>query len=168
MDQQVKKIERVIDEKVKNDRMVELIRTIPSAGLITAATVRAYTDDIRRFSGYKQYSSYAGLVPWVQNSNRVERVGSITKRGPEELRTALVQIVLGMVRNKRKTLRYRLMLRYDAMKPYKGSGKTIIATARKLSKIIWYMLHNDQPFDPLRMTDPKLIKLALEMSVEAA
>ena len=37
--------------------MVELIRTIPGAGLITAATVRAYTDDIKRFPSYKQYSA---------------------------------------------------------------------------------------------------------------
>jgi len=166
--EQVKMIERLLEEKVKDDRMVELIRTIPGAGLITSATVRAYTDDIQRFRGYKQYSSYAGLTPWVQNSNRTERIGSITKRGPEELRTALVQIVLGMVRNKRHTLEYRIMRRYAAMKPHKGSGKTIIATARKLSKVIWCMLRNDQPFDPIRMTDPKLMKLSKEMSISAA
>lgn len=165
---QVKKMERLLEEKVKDDRMVELIRTIPGAGLITAATVRAYTDDIRRFKGYKQYSAYAGLTPWVQNSNRTERVGNITKRGPEELRTALVQIVLGMVRNKRHTLHFRLMRRYAAMKPHKGSGKTIIATARKLSRVIWCMLRNDQPFDPVRMTDPELMKLAEEMNIAAA
>jgi transposase len=165
---QVKKMERLLEEKVKDDRMVELVRTIPGAGLITAATVRAYTDDIRRFKGYKQYSAYAGLTPWVQNSNRTERVGSITKRGPEELRTALVQIVVGMVRNKRHTLQFRLMRRYAAMKPHKGSGKTIIATARKLSKVIWCMLSNDQPFDPSQMTDPELMKLATEMSIAAA
>lgn len=168
LSQQVKKMERLLEEKVKDDRMVALVRTIPGAGLITAATVRAYTDDIRRFKGYKQYSAYAGLTPWVHNSNKTERVGSITKRGPEELRTALVQIVLGMVRNRRHTLGYRIMQRYAAMKPHKGSGKTIIATARKLSKVIWYMLTYDQSFDPLRMTDPELNKLAREMNMTAA
>jgi transposase len=168
IDEQVKKIEKLLEEKVKEDRMVELIRTIPGAGLITAATVRAYTDDIKRFPSYKQYSAYAGLAPWVQNSNNRERIGGITKRGPEELRTALVQIVLGMVRNKRQTLRYRLMSRYGAMKQHKGSGKTIIATARKLSKVLWYMLHNDQPFDPAKMIDPQLIEIADKMSNAAS
>ncbi|MDR1319055.1 MAG: hypothetical protein LBJ90_05475, partial [Treponema sp.] len=30
------------------------------------------------------------MVPWVQDSNETVRHGKITKRGPEELRTALV------------------------------------------------------------------------------
>ncbi len=89
-------MEQLIKEKVKGDRKVELVRIIPGAGLITAAMVRAYSDDITRFKGYKQYSSYAGLSPWVQNSNRTEGVGNITKQEPEKLHKALVQIVLGL------------------------------------------------------------------------
>lgn len=160
---EVKKLERILTEKVREDRVVELLQTIPGAGIITAATIRAYVDDIGRFVSYKQLSAYAGLVPWVQSSNNTERYGSITKRGPCELRTALVQVVLGMVRNKRTTGGYRLMGRYAAMKREKGSGKAIIATARKLSKIVWYMLRNEAPFDPQRMTDPGLRKIAQEM-----
>lgn len=160
---EVKKLERILEHKVKQDRVVELLKTIPGAGIITAATIRAYVDDIGRFVNYKQFSAYAGLVPWVQNSNNSERYGSITKRGPCELRTALVQVVMGMVRNKRTTGGYRIMGRYTAMKEEKGSGKAIIATARKLSKIVWYMLRNDMPFDPQRMTDPGLRKIAREM-----
>jgi transposase len=160
---EVKKLEGILSDKVKEDQVVELLKTIPGAGIITAATIRAYVDDIGRFASYKQFSAYAGLVPWVQNSNSTEHYGSITKRGPCELRTALVQVVLGMVRNKRTTGGYRLMGRYAAMKREKGSGKAIIATARKLSKIVWYMLRNDAPFDPQRMTDPGLRKIAWEM-----
>ena len=106
-------------------------------------------------------------MPWVQNSNTTQRYGSITKRGPCELRTALVQVVLGMVRNKRTTGDYRIMGRYAAMKKEKGSGKAIIATARKLSKIVWYMLRNDAPFDPQRMRDPALRKIAKQMQAAA-
>ena len=161
--EQVKKLEKILSEKVRGDRVVELLMTIPGTGLITAATVRAYVDDIDRFLSYKQFSSYAGLAPWVQNSNERERYGNITKRGPEPLRTALVQMVLGMVRNRRQTGSYRLMVRYRAMKPHKGSGKTIIATARKLSKVVWYMLQRDEPFSPIQMTDPAIRRVALEM-----
>ncbi len=63
----------------------------------------------------------------------------------------MVQCVLGMVRNKRTTGGYRIMTRYRLMKTHKGSGKSIIATARKLSTIIYMMLKNGEPFDPLRM-----------------
>ena len=171
LSEQVKKIEKVLAELVSGDRMVELIMTIPGAGLITAATVRAFTDDIDRFSGPKKYAAYAGIVPWVSNSAERERHGRITKRGPEELRTALVQIVMGMVRNKRRTGTYRLMERYTAMKRQKGSGRTIIATARKLSTIIWHMLTHDEAFDQARMTDEGIRRIATEMraaAIEAA
>ena len=76
-------------------------------------------------------------------------------------------MVLGMVRTRRVTGSYRLMVGYQAMKPHKGSGKTIIATARKLSKVVWYMLRNDEPFDPIRMKDPKIGKVANEMRAVA-
>ena len=160
---EVKKLEKLLAEQVRGDRMVELLMTIPGTGLITAATVRAYVDDVSRFREYKQFSSYAGLAPWVQGSNDRYRYGRITKRGPEPLRTALVQMVMGMIRNQKRTGGYRLMQTYRAMKPHKGSGTTIIATARKLSKIVWHMLTNDEPFDPIEMTDPKIQKIAIEM-----
>ena len=164
---EVKKIEAVMEELVKDDLVVELIRTIPGAGLITATTIRAYVDDIARFDTPKQLTAYAGLTPWVQNSAERERHGRITKRGPNELRTALVQVVLGMVRNKRRTGTYRIMERYTRMKPRKGSGRTIIATARKLTEIIWHMLHENQPFDETRMKNPELRRKAIEMQAAA-
>ncbi|MDR2515880.1 MAG: IS110 family transposase, partial [Spirochaetaceae bacterium] len=76
----------------------------------------------------KKYAAYAGLVPWVQNSNETVHHGRITKRGPEELRTALVQVVLGMRRLKKRTLAWRLMARYEALKSAKGSGKSMCKT----------------------------------------
>jgi len=162
---EVKRFEKVLVDLVREDRVTEIIMSIPGAGIITASTISAYIDDINRFRSYKQFSSYAGLVPWVQRSNKMEHYGKITKRGPEALRTAIVQIVLGMVRS-RRTDKYRLMRRYKAMKVHKGSGKTIIATARKLSKIIWYMVKNDTLFDPFKMTDPKIERIIYEMRKE--
>jgi len=164
---EVKKLEKIIEEKTKDDRVVQLIRTIPGAGLITAATIRAYLDDIGRFGEAKQLAAYAGLVPWVQNSAERERHGRITKRGPNELRTALVQVVLGMVRNKRRTGTYRIMERYDRLKRAKGSGRSIIATARTLSEIIWHMLDRNEPFDETQMKNPEVRRKAREMQAAA-
>lgn len=164
---EVKKIESIMEELTKDDPVVQLIRTIPGAGLITATTIRAYVDDIERFDSPKQLAAYAGLTPWVQNSAERERHGRITKRGPNELRTALVQVVLGLVRNKRRTGAYRIMERYDRLKRAKGSGRSIIATARSLSEIIWHMLTENQPFDEARMTNPEIRRKALEMQAAA-
>ena len=48
------------------------------------------------------------------------------------------------------------MRRYEAMKRVKGSGKSIIATARKMSKIVWYMLTREEAFNIALMTDKTL------------
>jgi transposase len=152
---------------LKDDPVIELIRTIPGAGLITATTIRAYVDDIARFDSPKQLAAYAGLTPWVQNSANRQRHGRIAKRGPNELRTALVQVVLGMVRNKRRTGAYRIMERYSRMTSHKGSGRTIVATARKLSEIIWHVLSENQPFDETKMKDPNIRRKAMEMEAAA-
>ncbi|GAB1432502.1 IS110 family transposase [Spirochaetota bacterium] len=166
LEENVKLIEKELEKLTEGDDAVRLLLTIPGCGPITAWTIRAFTDDINRFSSAKKYSAYAGLVPWVQNSNETVHHGRITKRGPEELRTALVQLVLGMRRCK-QTLSWRLMERYNVMKSNKGSGKSIIATARKVSKIVWCMLAAGEEFNVNLMVDKKLKAKADEMRNKA-
>ena len=152
---EVKDLEKVLAELVAEDEDVELLQTIPGVGLITAATVRAYTDDINRYDNEKKYAAHSGLVPWVQNSNKIIRHGHITKRGPVELRTAFVQMVMGMVRYQKVTSKYRIMTKYREMKKHKGTGKSIIAAARKMSTIVYAILKSREPFDPLKMAPVK-------------
>ena len=156
--------EKHLRRLTEGDRVVELLMSIPGCGEVSAWTIRAYTDDIRRFSSAKKYAAYCGLAPWVQNSNETVHHGKITKRGPEELRTALVQVVMGMRRMKAKTSGWRLMQRYVAMKKSKGSGRAIIATARKLAIIIWHMLREDTEFEIGIMVDRKLAVKSESMS----
>ena len=47
----------------------------------------------------------------------------------------------------KKTSKYSLMREYQDLKNEKSSGKAIIATARKLSRIIYVMLKSNTPFD---------------------
>lgn len=166
--EQVKHLERIIAKRVANDQAVQLIMTIPGAGLITAATIRAFTDDITRFSTPQKYAAYTGLVPWVQNSNNTIHHGRITRRGPEELRTAYVQVVNGMIRNRRRLGPYRILDRYDRIKGAKGNGRSIIAVARQLSGIVWHILTEGKPFDEKRMIDPRLRKRSYEMRTAVA
>ena len=158
---EVKEIERVLCDLVSKDDDVALLQTIPGVGLITAATIRAHTDDINRYESAKKYAAHAGLVPWVQNSNKTIRHGHITRRGPVELRTAFVQMVMGMLRLQNKTDGYRLMRRYRTMKENKGTGKSVIATARKMSTIVYAILKKREPFNPSRMLpDPQYVQMS--------
>ncbi|MCF7946244.1 MAG: IS110 family transposase [Spirochaetia bacterium] len=148
---EVKRLTELLEQMVYEDEDVKLLRTIPGVGLITASTIRAYTDDIGRYKDSKAYASYTGLVPWVQNSNETIHHGHITKRGSSELRTAFVQMSLGMIRMPMKTGGFRIMMRYQDMKKYKGSGRSIVATSRKLATIVHSMLTKRREFDPAMM-----------------
>lgn len=63
----------------------------------------------------------------------------------------MVQCVVAMVRMEDKTGDFELMKQYQKLKEEKSSGKAIIATARKLSRIIYIMLKTKKPFCSGRM-----------------
>lgn len=146
MSDSVKEIEKQLSELTKDDEMVNRLMTIRGCGKITAWTIRAYTEDIERFATAKKYAAFCGLVPWVQDSNETVHHGKITKRGPQELRTAYVQFVLG-IRRCRDTSDWRMMRRYEYIKKNKGSGKSIVAAARKMAEIVWALLTEKQDFN---------------------
>jgi len=167
LEENVKGIEKELRILAEGDRVVELLMTIPGCGEIGAWTISAYTGDIKRFASAKKYAAYAGLVPWVQNSNETIHHGKITKRGPRELRTALVQLVMGLRRMKAKTNTWRIMQRYEFMKKSKSHpGIKIVAAARKISTIIWHMLNEDAVFEVEKMVDRKLAMISEGMRME--
>lgn len=152
LSENVKKVEKQLSQIMADDPMVKRLLTIRGCGPITAWTIRAYTDDIKRFASAKKYAAFCGLVPWVQNSNQTVHHGKITKRGPQELRTAFVQLVMGINRCN-DTASWRLIERYNYIKGKKGSGKSIIATARKLAEIVWTMLIREEDFNHQKMLE---------------
>lgn len=145
---QVKKIEEQIKEMTKENETVELLMTMPGIGFVGATTIASYIDNIERFDGdFKKFSSYLGIVPSVHNSADTVRMGHITKRGPQELRTAFVQVAMGIIRQPQNTSEWKLMKDYQTMKISKGSGRAIIALTRKVARIVFAMLNNKEAFN---------------------
>lgn len=146
---EVKRVEAQIKEMTKENEDIDLLMTMPGIGFVTAATIASYTRDIERFEGdFKRFSSYLGIVPGVHNSADTVHLGKITKRGPQELRTAFVQVALGIIRQPQNTGDWKLMQDYKTMKVSKGSGRAIIALTRKTARIVFAMINKHEPFDP--------------------
>jgi transposase len=149
LSEEIKRVEAQLAEMVKKNEDVELLMSIPGVGINTATTIAAYTENLERFDGnYKRFASYIGIVPSVHNSNETKHLGRITKHGPQELRTAFVQAALGMVRLTKVTSEWRLIKDYHRKKDDKGSGRAIIALARKISRIVFVMLSKRETFNP--------------------
>jgi transposase len=60
-------------------------------GELTALTLAAEVVDWRRFPGARAFMGFTGLIPSEYSSGTRTRRGSITKAGPEGVRTALVE-----------------------------------------------------------------------------
>lgn len=116
---------------VEENEQVALLKTIPGVGIINAATIAAYTADMERFEGeFKRFASYVGIVPGVHNSNESIRLGRITKHGPQELRTAFVQVALGMIRLTKQTSDWYLMFFTNTGKAHKIKAYEIPEASR--------------------------------------
>ena len=119
------------------DERVQLLETIPGVGRKTAEVVVAYLDDPHRFQNARQISSYAGMVPRRYQSGEMDRQGRIHKRGPRQLRSALVEAAWLMLRYNpwAKSVYDRLTSGQKTRKK-----KAIVAVARKLLVRCWVML----------------------------
>ena len=95
--------------------------------------------DVRRFSTPWKLVSYAGLAPSIRESSGKTKTGKITKQGSPWLRWILVQCAL-------TAIRYDAHLRtfYDRIRNRKGHATAIVATAKELLVIIWYMLTRNE------------------------
>lgn len=120
----------------------ESITSIKDIGDKSGTILLSVIGNIDDFESEKKLAAYFGIVPRVSNSNETSYQGRITKQGSKLGRTTLVQCTL-------VAIRYSAYLRsfYDRLKAKKGSGKAIIATAKKLLGIIYQTLKNKWVFE---------------------
>lgn len=138
----IKKIEEKINNNGEGLKGQENLQSITGIGKLSSTIILSNIGDIKDFDDSKKLCAYAGLVPRIHDSNESIRHGHITKRGDKILRTTLVQVAL-------IAIKYNSYLRsfYQRLKQKKGSGKAIIATARKMLCIIYDTLKNDWVFE---------------------
>jgi transposase len=135
-----------IDVKI-SDRSKDLtgyknITSISGIGATSAAVLLSAIGDINDFENDGKLAAYVGIVPRVHISNTTSHYGRITKMGNKAARTALVQSTLIAIK-----YNHYLKAFYLRLKEKKGSGKAIIATARKLLTIIYRTLKNNWVFE---------------------
>lgn len=116
--------------------------SIKGIGPRAAAVFLSGIGDVADFETPDKLAAYLGIVPRVSQSNDTDTRGRITKRGNKLIRTTLVQCTL-------IAIRYSGYLNafYRRIRERRGSGKAIIATARKFLAIIYNTLKNKWVFE---------------------
>lgn len=138
----IKKLDKELEDKGSELPGHENITSIKGIGKKSGSILLSVIGDINDFENEKKLAAYFGIVPRVSNSNESAWQGRITKRGSKLGRTTLVQCTLIAIRYSP-----RLRTFYDRIKAKKGSGKAIIATAKKLLNVIYYTLKENIVFE---------------------
>jgi len=141
LNQSIAELEKIITEEGQKLKGHKNLTSIKGIGPLTGSILLSVIGDIHDFADEGKLAAYFGIVPRVNNSNETERSGRITKRGSKLGRTALVQCAL-------IAQRYSPYLKkfYEKTKARRGTGKAIIALARKLLGIVYRTLKNNWVF----------------------
>ena len=146
---------KIIDEEIDNlnemlePLMKELnspILSIPGIGMNLAAMIIGEIDDISRFDNSEKLIKYAGLDVKIYQSGTINHRGHIRKRGSPILRYALGLSVQKLRIHSPVFSEYY----YSKLHQGKATNVAIIATTRKLIRVIWKMMTTNQVFDNLK------------------
>lgn len=120
----------------------ENLTSIKGIGERAATILLSVIGDVKDFPDEGKLAAYFGIVPKVSQSNEKQQYGHITKRGSKIGRTTLVQCTL-------VAKKYSPYLRnyYERIAARRGTGKAIIATARKFLGVIYNTLRNNWIFE---------------------
>lgn len=145
------------------DPDVQLLMTLPGVDYTVAHTLKAVLADITRFPEPDKAASYLGLVPSVKQSAGKCYSGPITKAGSSQARWLLIQAAQSVGRHPGPLGAF-----FRKLENRKNRNVAVVATARKMVTIAWYMLTNKEPYRYAtpRSTDEKLAALRVRATGE--
>jgi len=136
--ERIERLDRDILARVKKDEAARRLMTIPGVGALIAATVRTVVQDAHGFKTGRDFSAWIGLTPRAHSSGGKERLGAISKRGNQQLRTLLIVGATSILKLGKRGVKLPAWLAgLMARKPFK---LVAVALANKTARTIWALL----------------------------
>jgi transposase len=132
---------RTLAASEKYFRNVELLKTIPGIGLITAMTLLTEIETVERFKNTDHFAAYVGIVPKRHDSGDVKNDGEMTFRGQSTLKKCVIESAWTAARKDPA-----LSLAYSQYVQRMNPNKAIIRIARKLLNRIYFVLENKKEY----------------------
>jgi transposase len=139
--------DRALTALAAADPVVVQLQSVPGVGPIVGLTYRASLDTVDRFPSAGHVSSCLGLVPGEDSSGERRQRGHITKRGPSEARSMLIQAAWTCWRS-RNVRTTHLRTWADALAARRGRRIAVVALARRLSRILFAIWRDGTTFAP--------------------
>ena len=145
-DGQLAECDRAIGAHARDDQRARAVAQLQGIGPVSASALIAGVGDFSVFRNGPQFAAWLGLTPRQYSSGGVVRLGRITKRGDDYLRTLLIQGAKGAVLTAHKRedaiSRWAVQLRARV-----GWQKAAVAMANKNARIVWALLWRGGRFD---------------------
>lgn len=132
---------------VKTDATARTAAQLVGIGPVGASALAASVSDLRQFKTAAQFGAWLGLVPSQNSSGGKTRLGRITKRGDDYLRTLLIQGAKSAVMSAHRR-RDRISQWLVQLTERVGWQKAVVAMANKNARILWAVLTKGARFDP--------------------
>jgi transposase len=144
LDTRITGFDQRIDRVFRTSPVCQRIARVEGVGPKTATAMVAAVGDGRDFKNGRHLAAWLGLVPRHRASGDRVTMGSITKRGDQQLRTLLVHGARAVVRTAaRKTDAKSQWV--NALVQRRGVTRAIVALANKNARVIWALLaHGDE------------------------
>lgn len=136
-----------IEAHARSDERAAKAAALQGIGPIGASALVASVGDFRQFASAKRFGAWLGLVPSQNSTGGKARLGRITKRGDDYLRTLLIQGAKSAVMTAGKRSD-RISQWLVQLKERVGWQKAVVALANKNARILWAVLTRDGRFDP--------------------
>jgi transposase len=146
----LKEIEAEIKSRAKADKRVDNLQSVPGIGLHSATALVSAVDEIKRFATGKHLASYCGLAPSVRNSGERQMSGHINRQGRSEVRRTIVQAAHVLATSRSHAAR-PLQRWFSGVRARRGYKTAIVALARRLVTICFYLLRDGSQYDPTRL-----------------
>jgi transposase len=134
--QQIKRLEKIIQKKVKLNKAFQQLMTVPGIGLILAMTIMLEVGDIGRFAQVGNFASYSRCVSSQRLSDGKSKGHGNRKNGNRYLSWAFTEAA-------------HLSRRYNEHFRSYAQANTSLATkalSNKLARICYYIMRDQVPF----------------------
>lgn len=135
----VVEIDRRVAKWHRQNRVSQLLATVPGVGIMGASAIAATVADPSLFRSGREFAAWLGMTPRQNSSGGKERLGRTSKRGDKYIRTLLIAGAVAILRHARhRTTKDAAWVR--SLLARKPAKLTAVALANKTARIVWAVM----------------------------
>ncbi len=137
---QENKYEKQISKYSRLDKACNRLMTVPGVGPMISMAFIAHVGDGSQFKNGRAVAANLGMVPRQFSSGGKTKLGRISKRGDNDLRVIMMQGARSMIgKSIGKSDPNKIQKKVKEMVDKKGWGKTVVAQANYMCRVMWHL-----------------------------